>query len=55
MQMPRTVRLLLADLPPRHRRLSATGCAELLSPLVLEFHFRFGIVWALFLGLVGLL
>jgi hypothetical protein len=44
-----------ADRPPQPRRLSAWCCAELLSPLLLEFRFRFGVVWDLFLGLVGLL
>jgi hypothetical protein len=54
------VRLGLADGPPRPCRRSAGACgrsvwcyAELLSSLLLEFHFRFGIVWGLFLGLVG--
>jgi hypothetical protein len=37
--------LVLADGPP--------GAAELLSPLLLEFRFRFGIVSGLILGLVG--
>jgi hypothetical protein len=51
----RTVRLLHTDCPPGHHGLSTPGCAELLSPLLLEFRFRFGIIWGLFLGLVGLL
>jgi hypothetical protein len=44
-----------ADSPPGARGQYARHCAELLSPLLLEFRFRFGIVWGLFLGLVGLL
>jgi hypothetical protein len=50
---PRTVRPYHADRPPGHRGLSAWCLAELLSPLLLESCFRFGIVWGLFLGLVG--
>jgi hypothetical protein len=50
---PRTVRPYHADRPPSHRGLSAWCLAELLSSLLLVFHFRFGIVWGLFLGLVG--
>jgi hypothetical protein len=49
----RTVRPYHADRPPSHRGLSAWCLAELLSSLLLVFHFRFGIVWGLFLGLVG--
>jgi hypothetical protein len=40
----RTVRPYHADRPPGHRGLSAWCLAELLSPLLLVFHFRFGIV-----------
>jgi hypothetical protein len=49
----RTVRLGHADSPPGACGWSAWCSAELLSPLLLEFCFRFGIVWGLFLGLVG--
>jgi hypothetical protein len=52
---PRTVRPGHADSPPSACGRSAWCCVELLSPLLLEFRFRFGIVWGLFLGLVGLL
>jgi hypothetical protein len=50
---PRIVLLGLADGPPGAWGRSAWCCAELLSSLLLEFHFRFGIVWGLFLGLEG--
>jgi hypothetical protein len=50
---PWTVRPVSADRPPQPRGPSAWCCVELLSPLLLEFRFRFGIVWGLFLGLVG--
>jgi hypothetical protein len=43
----------LADGPPGACRQSAWSSAELLSPLLFEFHFRFGIVLGLLLGLVG--
>jgi hypothetical protein len=43
----------LADGPPGGRGQFAWGFAVLLSPLLLEFRFRFGIIWGLFLGLVG--
>jgi hypothetical protein len=49
----RTICPVSADRPPQPRGSSSWGCAELLSPLLLEFRFRFGIVWGLFLGLVG--
>jgi hypothetical protein len=38
---------------PGGRGHSALGFAVLLSPLFFEFRFLFGIVWGLFLGLVG--
>jgi hypothetical protein len=48
----RTVRLVPADsLPPPCGR-SAQAIADCLSPLLIEFCFRFGIVWGLLLGLV---
>jgi hypothetical protein len=48
----RTVRRMLADsLPPPCGR-SAQAIADCLSPLLIEFCFRFGIVWGLLLGLV---
>jgi hypothetical protein len=50
---PQTVRLGLANSPPGACGQSAWCSAELLSPLLLEFCFRFEIVWGLFLGLVG--
>jgi hypothetical protein len=50
---PRTVCPYHVDRPPGHRGLSAWCLAELLSPLLLESCFCFGIVWSLFLGLVG--
>jgi hypothetical protein len=50
---PRTVRPVLADYPPLPRGPSARAFAEQLSPLLLQSCFRFGIVWSLFLGLVG--
>jgi hypothetical protein len=49
------VRGLFSDSLPGVCGQSAWCSAELLSPLLLEFRFRFGIVWGLFLGLVGLL
>jgi hypothetical protein len=48
---PRTVRLGHTDGPPGACGRSSWCCAVLLSPLLLEFRFRFGIVWSLFLGL----
>jgi hypothetical protein len=48
-----TVRPVLADGPPSACGRSAWCSAELLSPLLLEFLFLFGIVWGLLLGLVG--
>jgi hypothetical protein len=50
---PRTVRPYHADHPPGHHGLSAWCLTELLSSLLLVFRFCFGIVWGLFLGLVG--
>jgi hypothetical protein len=50
---PRTVRPVFTDRPPQGRGLSARIVAGLLSPLLLESSFYFGIVWGLFLGLVG--
>jgi hypothetical protein len=50
---PRTVRLGLADGPPGACGRSAWCYAEMLSSLLLQFRFCFGIVWGLFLGLVG--
>jgi hypothetical protein len=47
------VLLRLMDRPLEGREPSAWCCADLLSPLLLQFRFRFGIVWGLFLGLVG--
>jgi hypothetical protein len=52
---PRTVHRPHGDSPPGHRRPFTWACTELLSPLLLEFCFCFGIVWGLFLGLVGTL
>jgi hypothetical protein len=52
---PRTVRRTLADGPPGGRGQSTWCTAEQLSPLLLDSCFCFGIVWGLFLGLVGLL
>jgi hypothetical protein len=49
----RTVCLGLADDPLGACGRSAWSGAELLSPLLFEFHFRFGIVCAMLLGLVG--
>jgi hypothetical protein len=49
----RTVRRYLADGPPWARGQSAWYCTGLLSPLLLDSCLRFGIVWGLFLGLVG--
>jgi hypothetical protein len=49
----RIVRLVLADRPPGHRGLSATGTTDCLSPLLLELCFRVALNWGLFLGLVG--
>jgi hypothetical protein len=51
----RTVRRGLADSPPRARGQSARYYAGLLSPLLLDLCFRFGIVWSWFLELIGLL
>jgi hypothetical protein len=42
-----------ADSPPGACGRSAWCCLGLLSPLLLEFFFHFGIVWGLFLGLVA--
>jgi hypothetical protein len=50
---PQTVRPYHANRPPGHRGLSAWCLAELLSSLLLVFRFHFGIVWGLFIGLVG--
>jgi hypothetical protein len=52
-QCLRTVRPGLADGSPDACGQSAWSSAELLSPLLFEFRFRFGIVWGLLLGLVG--
>jgi hypothetical protein len=56
----RVVLLQLTDCPPVGSGLSALGprtvrrqCAGLLSPLLLDSCFCFGIVWGLFLELVG--
>jgi hypothetical protein len=49
----RTVHRTHADGPPGGRGQSAWVFAVLLTPLPLKFRFRFGIVWGLFLGLVG--
>jgi hypothetical protein len=49
----RIVRLYHADCPPGHRGPSAWCLIELLRPLLLDSCFRFGIIWGLFLGLVG--
>jgi hypothetical protein len=49
----RTVRAGLADGPPGARGQSAWSSAELLSSLLFEFRFHFGIVWGLLPGLVG--
>jgi hypothetical protein len=49
----RTVRRGLADSPPGAHGQSAWYCLWLLSPLLLDSCFRFGIVWSFFLGLVG--
>jgi hypothetical protein len=49
----RTVRRGHADSPPGARGQSAWCFAELLSSLLPVFHFRFVIIWGLFLGLVG--
>jgi hypothetical protein len=51
----RTVRPGLADGPPGACGQFAWSSVELLSPLLFEFRFLFGIVWGLLLGLVGLL
>jgi hypothetical protein len=51
----RTVRLVSADRPPQPCGLSAWTQQICVSLLLLEIHFHFGIVWGLFLGLVGLL
>jgi hypothetical protein len=50
---PQTVRPGLADGPPSACGQSAWSCAELLSPLLFEFRFCFGIIWGLLLGLLG--
>jgi hypothetical protein len=50
---PRTVHPGHAESQPCACRRSAWCCTELLSPLLLQFCFRFGTVWGLFLGLVG--
>jgi hypothetical protein len=49
----RTVRPVSMNCPPQARGPSAWHCAGLLSPLLLESFFRFGVIWGLFLGLVG--
>jgi hypothetical protein len=46
-------RLSFSDRPSVTRGPSAWCLAELLSPLLLVFRFRFWIVWGLLLGLVG--
>jgi hypothetical protein len=51
--LPQTVRLGLADGPPHPYRQSARCLAELLSLLLLGLLFHLGIIWGLFLGLVG--
>jgi hypothetical protein len=51
----RTVRLASADSPPPSCERSAPGCADRLSPLLLELCFSVALSWGLFLGLVGLL
>jgi hypothetical protein len=53
-QGSRTVHPVLADHPPLLRGLSARAFVGQLSHLLLESYFRFGIIWGLFLGLVGL-
>jgi hypothetical protein len=50
---PRTVRPYHADRSAGHCGLSAWCLVELLSSFLLVFRFFFGIVWGLFLGLVG--
>jgi hypothetical protein len=52
-EVEQTVRQPIADYPPGHCGLSAWDFADCLSPLLLEFHFRFEIVSGLLLGLVG--
>jgi hypothetical protein len=49
----RTVHTVIADCPPQGRGLSARAPAGQLSHLLLASCFRFGIIWGLFLGLVG--
>jgi hypothetical protein len=49
----RTVCRSLADGSSGACGWSTWSSAELLSPLLFEFRFRFGIVWGLLLGLVG--
>jgi hypothetical protein len=49
----RTVRPGLADGQPGACGQSTWSSAELLSSLLFEFRFRFGIIWSLLLGLVG--
>jgi hypothetical protein len=48
-----TVRQGLADGPPGACGWSSWSSAELLSSLLFEFRFSFGIIWGLLLGLVG--
>jgi hypothetical protein len=52
-QASRTVRLVSTDGPPGACGQSAWSSAELLSPLLFGFRFRFRIVWGLLLRLVG--
>jgi hypothetical protein len=49
----RTVHLGLVNGPPGACGRSAWSRAELLSPLLFEFRFRFGIVWGFLLWLLG--
>jgi hypothetical protein len=51
----RTIHSRVVDRSPQSRGPSTWAFTELLSPLLLWFRFRFGIVWGLFLGLLGLL
>jgi proline racemase len=48
-----TVRPVSADRPPQGHGPSARAFVGQLSPLLLESCFHFGIIWGLFLGLVG--
>jgi hypothetical protein len=49
----RMVRPALANSSPPPRGQSIPGCADCLSPLLLELRFRVALSWGLFLGLVG--